>query len=266
MTDPLDFSKIELKKVQKSSSTPPTSTVLNFDTVKMPVTTTSCTSPIIAHAAFIDKTDTQVPDILKHAEQLFPELFAREKLKIELQIKQLIPLTPEIVVEWGSKPMSFLAEQGKAVNTLVRDVAHSKINETIESALQSINEKPNIFVRMLARDTVLSYKPRLTVARSNVTRWLPEANQLLAEVTKTAEKLNVLLASFSAVAAYLGTIPDNILDRCVHDRRIVLQQATTQAQLLVAQVEEQRNQLFSIKTRIDQFLDVTLTAYESAKQ
>lgn len=223
--------------------------------------------PVQTRASFIDPSDSDVPHVLKLMETANPTLFCdpTRRMKAEVQVKQLLPLTINVVLTWGDKPLSFLASQTTSVTNLVREISNMRAYELIEEAQKALVATPTLFQRLKGEDHVLLFKPKLAVIRSNIGRWLSEADRLINDATRTETQMTTCMATFGAVLTFLGQIPDNSLEMASNQRRMTLQQAAMQAQSLVLQVDQQRKSLYTLKNALDAFLDVQLPAYETAK-
>lgn len=223
--------------------------------------------PVQTRAAFIDHTDSDVPLVMKLMESANPTMFhdPSRRMKAEVQVKQLLPLTINVVMVWGDKPLSFLASQTTSVTNLVREISNMRAYELIEEAQKALVATPSLFQRLKGEDHVMLFKPKLAVIRSNIGRWLSEADRLVQDTTRTEVQMTTCMATFGAVLTFLGQIPDNSLEMATNQRRMTLQQAAMQAQSLVLQVDQQRKSLYTLKNALDAFLDVTLPAYETAK-
>lgn len=271
---PLDFGAVKIptapepKKVQAEAAKQPKA--LDFGSVSVPQpkpVVSQAPAKVETRASFVDKTDSMVPEVLKLFEQQHPELYkdSERRMKAELQIKQLLPLTIQVVITWGEKPMSFLGSQSTAVINLVREISNMRAYETVEEAQKSVTATPTLFQRLKGTDLVLSYKPKLATIRANIGRWLSEADRLIQDTKRTEVQMTTCMATFGTVLTYVGTIPDNNLDTASHQRRMTLNQAAMQVQSLVLQIEQQQTMLYTMKNMLDTFLDVTLPAYETAK-
>lgn len=241
---------------------------LDFGNVVAPVKHVAAPAPV-ARPMFVeraDAADSRAPDAMKIAEAKFPDLVRQNREKIELQIRQLLPLKVDVVLEWGDKPLSYAAQQSGATTKLQREISSSNTNSVIEHAVNATQNNPNALMRMLGRDDAVAFKPRLAVVTSNINRWLQTIATTVSEIETTRTKLMVNLASLVAVVDMVGAIPDDELDRVVASRRMILNQATTQTELSIASCKETRRQLIEQKSTVDTLLNVTIPAYESAKR
>lgn len=199
------------------------------------------------------------------AQQSFADVYRKEKDRIEVQLKQLLPLTVEKVIHWGDKPLGYIAKNSAETTNLIREVSAAGAMQVLEDAMKSIGQAPSLMSRLLSRSETLAYKPKLLAIQSNMQRWIDETNRLLLLMKKTENQLSVAMVTFASVAIHHGNIPDQMLDVTVNQRRGTLQQATMQAQMLVNQLESQFANLMTTKNTLDHFLSVTLPAYEGAR-
>lgn len=288
---PLDFSKVAASPPKPVSSIPKP---LNFGSVVAPVKKPvpiatpvaptpavkvldfSHAPPAVHHAPvpvarpmFVeraDPSDSRAPDAMKLAGAKFPDLVRQNRDKVELQIRQLLPLKVDVVLEWGDKPLGYASQQSGAVTKISREISTSNTNSVIQHALNATQNNPNALMRMLGRDDAVAFKPRLSVVSSNINRWLPTIATTINELEVTKTKLMVNLASLVAVVDMVGAIPDDELDRVIASRRMILNQASTQAELSIASCKELRRQLIEMKATVDTLVNVTIPAYESAKR
>lgn len=275
---PLDFGAVAAPKAQPiieqvkvvASPSRPTAPPLVFPSTSVqpkPAPKPKHTGPVQTRASFIDPSDVDVPCVMKLIETTHPTMYRdpERRMKMEVQVKQLLPLTINVVLVWGDKPLSFLAKQTSDVTSLVREISNMRAYELVDEAQKSLTASPTWLQRLKSEDPVMLYKPKLAVIRSNIQRWLSTADQLTTDTVRTETQMTTCMATFGCVLTFLGQIPDTSLELASSQRRMTLQQAAMQAQSLVLQVDQQRKSLYTLKNALDTFLDVTMPAYESAK-
>lgn len=304
MVQPLDFSKIvqktpsdtvppvapiaqdkpralDFSTIQRPTSTPvvterlvaqPQPTKLDFGNIA-PVVSVQPTVPKNvgqvcsqgARSVFIDPTDTQVPDIMSNVKQLFPKLSKTELDRVLILVKQLTPLTHTIAATWGEKVLADMVLVSADVTRAVKEIANTRGLEVLENAKKALVDSPSIVQRFLRKDSVRDYQPRLVAIRTKVQRWVSQIDSLVSKAKKSEQDLIVNAAAYFGVLQYLGAMPDQSLEQAATMRRSTLHQATTQATLNVASVEQLKTQLITLSSALDHFLSVTIPAYESAK-
>jgi len=239
---------------------------LDFSNVKPPATPTPVVpaGPVTVRAAFHDPTDTQVPDVIKIAEQSFPTVAKTFADKLLIQVKQLMPFKMEHAMTWGDKNLQKMAQEATTCANLIREVGSAKGSELLEAALESVSKAPGLLARLTGKGDLLGYKPRIIVLQQRITQWLIDVGPLVEEVKTTNQKLEVRMCSYSSVIKYLGDMPDDALELAASQRRNMLAQAVTQSQLQVAQMEQLQKQLIQMKQSADQLLNVTIPAFETA--
>lgn len=279
MSPPLDFSGIKKKEDPPSPAAKP----LDFGRVNRPslpqpapVAPTKLALPVrtptqtntLPIAKVLPVVSTQpgslAAEAFKEAIRLFPEIAKANESKIDVHLKQLLPMKVEVVIDWGDKHATTASKVASDVAAVVRQVSDYKLPELLADATQSITSTQSFFQKLVSHD-VVSYKPRLVAARINLVNWLLQLNGFYEAALEAQNKVNVYQVSLSAAVAFVGVIADNTLDRVCHQRQMFLQQVSQQATFTVAQVKDQLDNLYAIKAGLDQLLDVTIPAYQNAK-
>lgn len=243
---------------------------LNFDNVA-PVPVKTKAKPVVVNPKPMFATDDNasvVKAAVEYVQQNFPTLTCNYD-RIERQIRQLSPLTLEVLMSWGGNA---LRENGELATEAAKNVKYfTDLNssELMEGALKSASTVPhskNIFQRLISSNepTLLTFKPRLVVLNSQLVATRPTLDQLITSTGEMEKRLLLNVAALAATVAVCGQPTDDALNRTMHDRRTILTQAANQAKLVNLQLVQIRTLVAEQLTRLDQLLLVTIPAFEMA--
>lgn len=104
----------------------------------------------------------------------------------------------------------------------------------------------------------------IAVLMTSLDMWMKQCTTLLDKARTNLEESLVKMLSLSAVCDTVGEPPDQGLAQAMYNRRVMLQQGATQAELVVRQLESIKQQLIDQRMRADQILNVTIPAWKSA--
>jgi len=109
------------------------------------------------------------------------------------------------------------------------------------------------------------YEAPLEVNKNAIPGWMQRCDQLITNTTKNHQDMLIKMTTFSVVADTVGEPPDHTLAMAMHNRRLMLQQGTMQAEMLTRQLKDTRSQMLQMQMQIDQLLNITMPAYRSAQ-
>ncbi len=214
--------------------------------------------------AFHDGSISVAPAV-EHARAVFPEFAISQEHSLEIKLRQLVPWRHETVASWGAKALEESAAATSSAARLINRFAEYGIPELVEYALAIAQRGTSGLVqRLFLRRKILSSKPALTVAKSQLTQLLKECSDALASIEPLALQLKLNLVALAAAYEALAKPAEDSVDAAIVSRRVLLQQAVHQAELTVLQVAELRQQMAAQLHNVDRLLTITIPAFEIA--
>jgi hypothetical protein len=188
------------------------------------------------------------------------------RMKIELKVKQLLPLTIAIVTTWCDKALKQQADLTVSVANLARQYSTLNVNELITKVMQSTTSTSHSFIdRLRGTSDPLSHKPALLAAKTQLDWLLPKCVEAKQQCAESEQRLIANLASFSAAVSQ-SSLQDDALDTAVNRRQSLMQQSVQQVQLSRGQIESVYQQIVDQISKIDQLVTITLPAIEAARR
>lgn len=202
---------------------------------------------------------------IEEIKKVDPATYAKYGARLEKQISNLVPLNVTRIMSWATKPLTALTQISSDCATIVRDFSTGRGAELIDETLKTLTSKPSMLDRMMARGNQVSTKPQLMVLRAQLTAWMPKADQLIKDAADIHEQLSHKMTTLRVVTDVCGKCPDITLEEAIDDRQKLLLQATMQAQIVMQQLNDIRRQIVDQLSRVEQMVNVTIPAYETAK-
>lgn len=237
-----------------------------------PQNTTKQAKPASPKPLF-ERNDDQnlVNAAVKYVEDNFAALANRHD-RIERQIRQLSPLTMEVLANWGGRAISEGGDITSSAARLVKSFADLQGNELVEAALNAAKGPvaPSGWMDMIRSfaapkpESVLSFKPRLIVLKAHLVPLIPQIDSHIHETKESELRLLLNMASLVAVCEVMGRPSDATMDRLMYDRRTILSQASNQSQLVNLQLVQTKQTITQLMSKIDQLLTITIPAFEMA--
>ncbi|HKB58469.1 MAG TPA: hypothetical protein VKC56_00340 [Gallionellaceae bacterium] len=202
---------------------------------------------------------------LEQARAAFPDLARSHEHSLEVKLRQLVPWRHEVIAGWGGNALDKNAAATSSVAQLISRLADYGIDRLVEDAMAMAQRgSSSLLHRLFLRGRIISKKPSLTVAKSQLTRLLKEC----ADTAAVAEPLTVQLRlNLVALASAIDAFPkpaDHALEATLASRRTLLQQSIHQAELTALQLKELKQQLATLLHSVDQLLAITIPAFEIA--
>lgn len=215
-------------------------------------------------AVFADPLTQEERRAVEYARANFESLFVRNEVSITNSIRQLLPFKLEVVSGWGK---TALENQSEVVNTMAkitREFHSLKISELLEEMLELPQKMlgGGLLSRFTNRDRLLAqHKLKALGVQQHLQTLFPQVDALSQRFKKDGDRLPLLMVALAS-AASLETHSDTAIELCVQNRRTVLQQATTQWQVIAPQLQSIREQLVDYQGKIEQMLSVTIPTME----
>lgn len=193
------------------------------------------------------------------------ELYAKQGLHLERQINQLLPLDVTRVMSWAGKSLNAMTEVSTECAKLVREFYDTRGTDLIEETLKIITGKQSFFEKLANRSDDVSTVPKLHALKAQHSMLLPRVGDLIQQAEVVGQKLVNKMTSLRVICDVCGKLQDATLDDALHERQVLIAQSTTQAQLVIQQLQDVRRQLVDQMSRVEQLLVTTIPAYQNAK-
>ncbi len=188
--------------------------------------------------------------------------------RIEKQIRQLSPLTLEVVMAWGGNAMTENGRMTSEAAKLIKEFVELNSADLMKAALdaaRAVPQKKSVFSKFLSNEpTLLELKPRLLILKPQLDAIKPTLTQLITATSEMEKRLMLNVAALSAIVAVVGQPTDDALNRTMDDRRRILTQSANQAKLTNLQLEQQLTLVADQITRLEQLVMVTIPTFEMA--
>lgn len=230
---------------------------LSFPPVSSPPAT------VVPQAAFNNNTSPQVRAVIAELKKSHAVLYAAEGNKLEREVEQLVPLDISRVMSWASTYLTALTEISSSTAHLVRSFSEARGAELIDETVRALTHKQSFLSKMMG-DPVAAPKPRLMALRAQLQNWVPSSAASAEQIEKVRTKLTTKMISLRVVSDMCGNPSDAALSDALYERQMLLAQATTQSQLVAQQLIDVRRQIIDQLARIEQLVNVTIPAYETA--
>jgi hypothetical protein len=243
---------------------------LSFDNIPTPVPKAKPVTSIAAPKSLFESDDNQsvVKAAIKYVQETFTSLNCSYD-RIERQIRQLTPLTLEVLMSWGANALtengSLCSESAKLVKEF-SDMNSTELMTAALKAAQQVPESQSFVSRLMGgkAPTLLNFKPRLQVLQPQLTSMSVTIDKLIKSTGEMEKRLLLNVAALAAICEVVGQPSDEALDRSMHERRTVLGQAANQAKLVNLQLVQIRTLVSDQTSRLVQLLNVTIPAFEMA--
>lgn len=226
-----------------------------------PASRTSARQPA---TLFNDVTISPAP-ALEYVRKFYPIQFEQHGSSLEARIKKLANWSLETVAAWSGKHLHENASIASQITALLTHLSSYGVNELVKKALedtQSLNS--GLLTKLFSKSKILSYKPRLMTAKHQLFNMVSEMTKYESDIGQVI--LQIQLDLISLVAAY-ETLPKPTMDdiqQAIFTRRVLLQQALQQGELIDLQVKEViKNSRIQLDT-IERLLMVTIPSFELA--
>lgn len=238
---------------------------INFSNVPPPKP-----KPVAGKSLFVsDDNNNVVKAAVDYVQKNYPTVSASVE-RIERQIRQLSPLTVDVVMAWGANAIHECGSVATRCATTLKNFSELRSNELVEAALEAARGiQPNhslldkVFGKSKSHD-MLSFKPRLIVLQSELRTILPDINKFTDLAVETEGRLLLQVAALSAICEVSGASDDTSLEHVTQERRSILAQGANQAKLVGLQLAQTKTLIVDQIARLDQMLNVTLPAFEMA--
>lgn len=202
-------------------------------------------------------------DAIKTIQQKSPDLFAAHKQKFELYVSRLLPIKLEIVMDWGSKTMERSRIAANEAAKLTSEFVSFDGLKILDAALKSVQPATGLLGKF-KRQKPTDFEPQIAVLMTSLSTWMQTCNTLIARAKQNLEDVLLKSVSLASVCETVGDPADQILAQTMHNRRVMLQQGATQAELVLRQLESIYQQMVDQRMRADQMLNVTIPAWKNA--
>lgn len=220
--------------------------------------------PPAVKAMFGDSRSPATVQAIANIKTQYPDLYKTEGSRIELQLSQLLPLTIDVVINWGAKTLERMRDGSRDGTALVQQFSTAGGNDMLSKVMEAMSPPSGLLARFRQQDPT-TLEPNLSALVSSIQMWMPQCTKLLEVAKQNHQAMLVKMATLSTAADVAGTPADNMLAQAIHNRRISLQSGVMQAELIVKQLEDTYQQMINQKMQIDQVINVTLPAYKAAK-
>jgi hypothetical protein len=217
----------------------------------------------IPGAVFQQTNSIAVQAVMDELKKSHSDLFLTEGAKLEREVAQLVPLDIARVMNWAATYVAAMGDVSGEVSHIVRSFTAARGAELIAETLKALTQKPT-FLSKLIHETNISTRPQLFALRSQLQLWISETVDLEKRVDKVRVKLITKMTSLRVVADMCGNPKDTALSDALYERQLLIAQATTQIQITAQQLTDVRRQIADQLSRIDQLVNITIPAYNSA--
>ncbi len=214
-------------------------------------------------SAVFDEGGGDIAPAMAYARTAFAELARAHEHSLERKIRQLSPWKHEVVNGWGGKALQENAAITTQTARIISKFAECRIGELIEKAtLMARRGESGLLNRIFLRSKVISFKPSLSVARSQLATFSLECNTNIAGLDELGVRLRLDLAALSSAYEALPKPGEQTLESSIHSRRVLLQQSIHQAELTSLQLHELKQQIAMQSAGVEQLLMITIPAFE----
>jgi hypothetical protein len=216
-------------------------------------------------AAVFSEGGGDIAPAMAHVRTAFADLARAHEHSLERKIRQLAPWKHDVVGAWGSRALQENAAVTTQTARVINSFAEYRINELVEKAtVMAQRGGSGLLNRFFLRGKVISFKPKLAVARSQLEALTRECSAHIASLDELGVRLRVDLAALSSSWEALPRPKDHELESAVHSRRVLLQQSIHQAELTALQLQELKQQIAAQTAQVEQLLMITIPAFEMA--
>ena len=202
---------------------------------------------------------------LAHARSAFADLARVHEHSLERKIRQLLPWRHEVVGNWGSKALQENAAITTSAARLINSFAEYRIGELVEKATSVAQRgESGLLNRIFLRGRVISFKPSLNVAKSQLAVLAREGSGAIAALDELGTQLRLNLAALVSAYEGLSKPHEHALEASIHSRRVLLQQSIHQSELTTLQLHELKQQIAAQSSHVEQLLMITIPAFEIA--
>lgn len=202
-------------------------------------------------------------DALRLIEAKYAELFRDHKPKFELQVSQLLPVKLDTIVSWGGKTLERMRSSSNDATKLISEFVAMDCTKTLDAAIKSVQPPTGLLGRFKQQNPT-DFEPQISVMITSLDMWLAQCLSIRDKARINLVEMLVKMLSLSAVCDTIGDPPDQSLAQSMYQRRVMLQQGTTQAELVVKQLDSTYQQMVDLRMRADQIMNVTIPAWKSA--
>lgn len=202
-------------------------------------------------------------DAIKVIQQKSPDLFASHKQKFELYVSRLLPIKLEMVMDWGSKTMERSRLASNDAAKLTAEFVSFDGLKILDAALKAVQPATGLLGKFKQQKPT-DFEPQIAVLMSSLSTWMQTCNTLIDRAKQNLEDMLLKSVSLSSVCETVGDPADQTLAQTMHNRRVMLQQGATQAELVLRQLESIYQQMVDQRMRADQMLNVTIPAWKNA--
>lgn len=215
-------------------------------------------------AMFGDSRSPATLQAIENIKKQYPDIYRAEATRIDVQLRQLLPLTLDVVMNWGTKTLERMRDGSKDGMALVGQFSQSNGNDMMQKVMEAMQPASGFLARFKQQDPGV-YEAPLSALGASLSMWIPACSKAIGVAKKNHSDMLLKMTTLSTAADVAGTPTDNMLEQALHNRRITLQSGVMQAELVVKQLEDVYQQMVDQKMRIDQVINVTLPAYKAAK-
>lgn len=196
--------------------------------------------------------------LMVYVRKTFPDMPEPAYSTIEKRLRQILPLSSKTISEYGSKYLSENATktiESGVISRRVGDIDATEILGQIEEALKPTKGIFKIFGSMISPELAIK---KVKAVKIHIDAFTLEIDQHLSDIKELGFKLLNCVIVINAVSNVM-TVKDEF-KKGLEDKRIIIQQATTQNKLSQNMLEGLKNQISSINSTIDLLMNVTIPA------
>lgn len=212
-------------------------------------------------SVFEEKKNPLLEECLKRIQNI------ENQSKIERQIKQLINLDTDQIMNWGSSVLDDAVELTQTIIRVSQQVTQLNVVEYIDQVVKMVDDKRTVFERLKNTpvDTI-KIVSKLNSLKIDLQKYM-ETKILDEKFNECEERLFNFTQSLKVVeeaAKHLGSY-DTVED-IMYNRRILLSQAIQQLQLSKLQVQQTQTMIRTQRQKIDQIIYVMIPAFQATQQ
>ncbi len=265
----LDFSSIETttkRTEQKSNQNNETVKKLDFSSITSDQTKNHrvVETKNVNNVTAAFKPSLAIDPIVDYVKKTF-NIPSTDVNRIEIYIKQLVPLSVQSLIGYGDKVLQNSANITLEVNQAINKFTQSNVFTLIDNVNKALVDNPSFLNRLLSIDHVRQYAARLSAIRTKINQQVHEIDTLVNQTAKIKHDISIVATALFGTIQYVNNIDDKNIDLAANNKRNTVQQSLSLIENTFHSVDQLKKQIYSAKQTIDHFVDVTIPAYQATK-
>lgn len=224
--------------------------------------------PVSNTASMKSKNDAIVDVYMKIAEKDFNELYRDDNgLLFRIYLQKLVPLTTDLILNWGSDEMTRSALFTNEVSKVTHNYHDIKGYDILEKILAEVRDKPSLWKKLTGYETQLTQaRLNLITIQDRLKPLLKKANDLVESSEKNAKKIT-LLSHCLAIVSQCAEEENQSggIYQYLYSRRDTLFSAVLQANIVPSKLKALIDEATTLIMRIDETVSITIPTIELAR-